>query len=788
MTQNSILLTEIWNELSNAIDQMFQDNRLSLSDYSNINKGVANYFKSSEYNELFLQQSLKKTTTNNKQTEDSDAADPGDLEMSIPGGQMYFRLKKKLKESLQKIAEEKSDLNGEDFLGFYAKTWQSYQLISRTVNRIFHRMNSYWVIYQQKQNLKDIVDIYAMAMRIWRDTFYKQNNHSLTKICLNLIKKHRDNQADMPHLIGQVINSYISVDLTDADINNSNKYMTSSSLTTYKEWFEKQFIEETQTYYSLESDNYFNDNSFSSYIRKANNRLEEEEDRVKKYLNQSTLKILLRTVEKQLIEKRLDDFYEQANGLVENEKIEDLELLFKLVNRIENAHAPIQLLFENHLYSVGINAVNCTKDTAVKDSRTYIEAIVEVYERFFMIVKAAFHCEPGYMAAFDRACSKFINSNLNTEQTQKVSSSAELLARYSDWLLRKGNKLDGDTVREKINQMMNVFNYIRDKDIFQKFYGRFLAMRLIKELSASNDDEEYVITKLKEMCGYEYASKLERMFKDIRLGADLNQDYITHCENEGIRTEFHFPVMMLTSNWWPVTVSSMFNISNELLPRLTHFKKYYMKRYIGRKLDILLLYSKGEVQTLYTKKRYILQVSFYQMNILLLFNEFPTMTVEKMLDKTQIEPNIFMPALVSLIKMKILSCQDINPDQLNEHFQETNLSMNNNIRVNDAMKNDKIKINLMKIQQANPMNKIDPNSVYSSVFEERKLAIQAVIVLIMKNRKTLKHNFLLSEVIERLARVFKPDIPAIKKCIDLLIEKQYMERDDKERDLYKYLA
>ncbi|CAF4758029.1 unnamed protein product, partial [Rotaria socialis] len=157
--------TEIWNELSNAIDQMFQDNRLSLSDYSNINKGVANYFKSSEYNELFLQQSLKKTTTNNKQTEDSDAADPGDLEMSIPGGQMYFRLKKKLKESLQKIAEEKSDLNGEDFLGFYAKTWQSYQLISRTVNRIFHRMNSYWVIYQQKQNLKDIVDIYAVSLQ-----------------------------------------------------------------------------------------------------------------------------------------------------------------------------------------------------------------------------------------------------------------------------------------------------------------------------------------------------------------------------------------------------------------------------------------------------------------------------------------------------------------------------------------------------------------------------------------------------------------------------------------------
>ncbi|CAF2046221.1 unnamed protein product [Rotaria magnacalcarata] len=788
MTQNSTQLTEIWNELSNAIDQMFQNSRLSQSAYSSINKGVMNYFRSSEYNDSLLRPSSNKTATNNKQTEGSDGADTDDLEMSIPGGQIYFRLKKKFKESLQKIAEEKNNLSDEDFLGFYAKTWQYYQTISRIMNLVFNHMNSHWIIRQQTQNRKDIVDVYAMAMKIWQDTFYKQNNHSLTRTCLNLIKKHRDNQGVMPNLIRQVVDSYISVDLTDADINNKNKPMTLSSLTTYKEWFEKQFIEETRTYYSLESDNYFNDNGFSSYIRKANNRLKEEEDRVQSYLHPSTLEILLRTVETQLIKKRLDDFYGQAEGLIKHEKIDDLELLFKLVHRIENAHAPIQLLFENRVYTVGINAVNCTKDTTVKDSKTYIEAIIKVYERFFMIVNKAFYCESGYMAAFDRACSKFINSNLNTEQTQKASRSAELLARYSDWLLRKGNKLDGDAVSEKINQMMCVFNYIHDKDIFQKFYGRFLAMRLIKELSASSDDEESVITKLKEMCGYEYASKLERMFKDIRLGADLNQSYVTHCENEKFCTKFHFHVTVLTSNWWPVTVSSMFNISNELLPRLTHFKDFYMKRYTGRKLNILFQYSKGEVQMLYTKPKYILQVSFYQMNILLLFNEFPTMTVEKMLEKTQIEANIFMPALVSLIKMKILNCQDIDPDQLNENIQETNLPMNNNITVNDAMKSDKIKINLMKMQQENSVNKIAPSPVYESVFEERKLTIQAVIVFIMKNRKALKHNLLLSEVIERLTRLFKPDIPAIKKCIDLLIEKQYMERDDKERDLYKYLA
>ena len=42
-----------------------------------------------------------------------------------------------------------------------------------------------------------------------------------------------------------------------------------------------------------------------------------------------------------------------------------------------------------------------------------------------------------------------------------------------------------------------VFNYIEDKDAFQKFYGRLLAKRLVNELSASDDYEESMISKLK---------------------------------------------------------------------------------------------------------------------------------------------------------------------------------------------------------------------------------------------------------------------------------------------------
>lgn len=66
--------------------------------------------------------------------------------------------------------------------------------------------------------------------------------------------------------------------------------------------------------------------------------------------------------------------------------------------------------------------------------------------------------------------------------------------------------------RVTLTVQMTIFNYIDDKDVFQKFYQRKLGMRLVQGLSASDDSESSMITKLKDACGYEYTNKLSRMF------------------------------------------------------------------------------------------------------------------------------------------------------------------------------------------------------------------------------------------------------------------------------------
>ena len=82
----------------------------------------------------------------------------------------------------------------------------------------------------------------------------------------------------------------------------------------------------------------------------------------------------------------------------------------------------------------------------------------------------------------------------------------------------------------------------------------------------------------------------------------------------------------------------------------------------------------------------------------------------------------------------------------------------------------------------------DRGEAESVVNEDRKHAIEAAIVRTMKMRKVMMHNQLVMEVINQLNALFKPDPRVIRKRIEDLIVREYLERDKDDMQKFRYLA
>jgi cullin 1 len=380
-----------------------------------------------------------------------------------------------------------------------------------------------------------------------------------------------------------------------------------------------------------------------------------------------------------------------------------MQRMYNLLSRIPDGLDPLRVKFEAHVRKAGLAAVaKVASDADKMEPKVYVDALLEIHTQYQGLVKQAFKDEPEFTRSLDNACREFVNRNSVCKSGS--NKSPELLAKYTDALLKKSaTGAEENDLENTLTQIMTVFKYIEDKDVFQKFYSRMLARRLVHTSSSSDDAETSMISKLKEACGFEYTNKLQRMFQDMQISKDLNSGYKEFenklTENEDARNHVDASYSILGTGFWPLTAPNTdFSPPPEIVKAYERFQTFYNQKHSGRKLTWLWQLCKGEVKANYcrsVKIPFTFQVSTYQMAILLLYNENDCNTYEDIAKATQLSADVLDPSLAIFVKAKVLFQSPEGPTynkdtkfQLNYDFKHKKVRVNLNVAVKSEQKQE----------------------------------------------------------------------------------------------------
>lgn len=180
-------------------------------------------------------------------------------------------------------------------------------------------------------------------------------------------------------------------------------------------------------------------------------------------------------------------------------------------------------------------------------------------------------------------------------------------------------------------------------------------------------------------------------------------------------------------------------------------------------------------------RKHIIQVSTYQMVVLMLFNNHDKLTYEEIQNESDIPERDLIRALQSLAMGKATQRILIKNPKTKE------IEPSHEFYVNDSFSS---KLHRVKIQTVAAKGESEPErrETRNKVDEDRKHEIEAAIVRIMKSRRRMAHNILVTEVTEQLKSRFLPSPVIIKKRIEGLIEREYLARTPEDRKVYTYVA
>ncbi|KAK3164373.1 hypothetical protein QOZ80_1AG0016780 [Eleusine coracana subsp. coracana] len=467
--------------------------------------------------------------------------------------------------------------------------------------------------------------------------------------------------------------------------------------------------------------------------------LQKETDRIGNYLHSSTKDKLMKVAQRELLTKHLDQILRKENSgckvLLCDDKVEDLSRMYRLFSSPNvDGLTPVSKVFKEHVNEQGMSLVQEAIDAAINKKNEKKDTVSALELDFVSKILELHDKYRAYVTdcfqdhpLFHKALKEAFEVVCNKDVAG--CTSAELFASYCDSILRKGGieKLSDEAIEENLDKVVTLLAFISDKDLFVEFHRKKLGRRLLFEKSGNDEQERSMLSRLKQQFGF-----------------------------------------------WPTYKTSDINLPIEMVNCVESYKDFYQENHKNRRLS--WIYSLGNCNVLgkFEARDIELIVTTYQAALLLLFNDSERLSYSEIVAQLKLSDDDTVRVLHSLscAKYKILKKESsnriISPSDVFEF----------NSKFTDKMRRIKV--------QLPPSD--EKKKVIDDVNKDRRFAIDAALVRIMKSRKIMTHQNLVAECVEQLSRRFKPDIKMMKRRIEDLVTRDYLECDPGAVNSYRYLA
>jgi cullin 1 len=803
---------------------------------------------------------------------------------------LYIRVEKTLSTYLRmSTLPALHSVHGEFMLRELGRRWANHKLMVRWVTRTFSYVDRYYVKRHERPSLEHV------GYTCFKRDVFDSIAPDVRAAALNIVCRERDGEAVDRALLKAVLGIFAEMGMGKLDV--------------YTEGWERYFLEDTAEFYKRASARWAEEDSFPDYLRKVDSCINEERERAEQYLNQQTKERLQRVCERELLTVHQQSLLDKENSglvaLLENNKREDLKLLYKLYSRVQNGLVPIGQILKNHIKKEGMelvreqrarietakaaealekspsgaggadavgpsgnspsmgpglnlspNALESSKGPGTSGTGTasgvaassagkpdFIQSLLALHDRYMDLVNNCFDKHVVFNKAMKEAFERFVNEQVGD------ASTAQLFANFCDSLLNStgvGAKMNEVEVEIQLEKLVKLFTYLSEKDVYQEFCRKQLAKRLLLDRSHSDDAERFLIGKLKQSCGSHFTSKLEGMITDMNVSRDTqiafhqwNLDRIygkgslcaslavpdvvegavtassdavmavagsrpstsptaaspsdsgsgSACIVEGV----DFSVRVLTTGHWPTYTEDKIVLPPQIELCTSHFKNFYNSRTSQRILRWVYGLGKATLESrMFVGKKPFdkveLHVSTHQMCILLMFNDRDTVTYDEVWEQIRsksAKETKDAPTGEELVKASIWSLTTKYPLLIKEP-KGRELKLTDSFSLNTKFVSPRKRISIPM-----PTAKIseeEREAAHETVVEDRRHAIEAAIVRVMKQHKTLDHQMLIMEVSKLCNPVFKPEPRAIKSRIEELINREYLQREEGSSSSYRYLA